>query len=97
MSAGAIPVVYSNDWLPLFASPTDPDRVVNWTQCALFVKAGKGSERTLDVIHGLTEAEVCTMKKCSLSFWGEFGSSRGGWLKGMLLWVNNERMEGGSD
>ena len=87
MSAGAIPVVYANDWLPPFSSSADPDRVINWTKCALFVREGKGSEKTVDIIRAIPDDVRCEMQQCSLAFWDEFISSREGWLKGILSWV----------
>jgi len=89
MSAGAIPVVYSNDWLPPFASPADPNRVVNWTKCAVFLREGKYAERTIDILRAIPDDVRCEMQKCSLAFWDEFASSRDGWLKGLLRWVNH--------
>eukprot|EP00585_Thalassiosira_rotula_P022104 CAMPEP_0196224008 /NCGR_PEP_ID=MMETSP0912-20130531/47793_1 /TAXON_ID=49265 /ORGANISM="Thalassiosira rotula, Strain GSO102" /LENGTH=45 /DNA_ID= /DNA_START= /DNA_END= /DNA_ORIENTATION= len=32
----------------------------------------------------------CEMQQCSLAFWDEFGSSREGWLRGILRWVNSD-------
>lgn len=90
MSAGAIPVVYSNGWIPPFASSADPNRVVNWTKCALFVREGKEAEKTVDILRAIPDNVLCEMQKCSLAFWDEFASSRDGWLKGILSWVNNE-------
>eukprot|EP00581_Thalassiosira_minuscula_P011638 CAMPEP_0183717536 /NCGR_PEP_ID=MMETSP0737-20130205/11131_1 /TAXON_ID=385413 /ORGANISM="Thalassiosira miniscula, Strain CCMP1093" /LENGTH=465 /DNA_ID=CAMNT_0025947003 /DNA_START=127 /DNA_END=1524 /DNA_ORIENTATION=+ len=89
-SAGAVPVVYANDWLPPFASRVDMDRVINWTKCALFLKEGKFAEKTVDILREMSDEVKCEMKKCSFAFWNEFGSSREGWLKGILQWVNTE-------
>ena len=41
MSAGAVPVVYANDWLAPFSSKADPDRIINWNRCG-------GRERTIE-------------------------------------------------
>ena len=87
MSAGAIPVVYANDWLPPFSSSADPDRVINWTKCALFIREGKFAETTVDVLRAIPDDVRCEMQKCSLAFLEEFASSREGWLRGLLTWV----------
>lgn len=88
-SAGSIPVVYSNDWLPPFSSSADPNRVVDWSKCAVFVGEGR-KKYTLEYLHDIREDVRCEMQKCALAFWDEFASSRDGWLKGILSWVNNE-------
>lgn len=90
LSAGSVPVVYANDWLPPFSSSVDPNRVVNWTKCAVFIGDGR-KKYTLEVLHSIPEQEICEMQKCALAFWDEFASSREGWLKGILSWVNNEQ------
>lgn len=99
MSAGAIPIMYANDWLPPFSSTADPDRIVNWTKCALFIGEGdRDVMGTMDVVRAIPEDVRCEMMKCSLAFWDEFASSREGWLKAILLWVNRERrIEVGND
>lgn len=89
MSAGAVPVVYANHWLPPFSSTADPDRVVNWTKCALFIGEGR-MKYTMDWINPIPDDVRCDMQKCALAFWDEFGSSRKGWLKGILRWVNSD-------
>ncbi|KAL7529305.1 hypothetical protein ACHAWF_002928 [Thalassiosira exigua] len=89
MSAGSIPVVYSNDWLRPFSSSADPDRVMNWTDCAVFPNENH-MKRTLDILHAIPDDVRCKMQQCSLAFWDKFASSRAGWLEGILRWVNND-------
>ena len=86
-SAGAIPVVYANRWLPPFSGMIDPNRVIDWSQCAVFIGEGQ-KKRTLEILHAIPEEQQCEMQKCALAFWDEFASSRDGWLKGILSWVN---------
>jgi len=89
MSAGAIPVVYANDWLPPFSSTADPDRIVNWEKCALFIgEEDSEVNRTIDTINQISNDARCEMMNCALDFWDKFASSRDGWLKAILLWVN---------
>ncbi|KAL7525661.1 hypothetical protein ACHAWF_001457 [Thalassiosira exigua] len=79
MSAGAVPVIYMNDWLPPFSSVSDPSRIVNWTKCAVFLREGDGDmAATMDVLRAIPEDVRCEMMKCSLAFWDEFASSREG-------------------
>ena len=91
MSAGAVPVLYSNawDWLPPFSSGADRDRLVDWSKCALFVPPRMKNE-TVRVIRSLSEGDVCEMQRCALAFWDEFASTRAGWLRGLLRWVNSD-------
>ncbi|KAL7530559.1 hypothetical protein ACHAXR_003555 [Thalassiosira sp. AJA248-18] len=89
-SAGSIPVVFANDWLPPFSGSLEPNRVVDWSQCAVFI--GEGAKKmTLKKLYAIPEDKRCEMQKCALAFWDEFASSRDGWLKGILSWVNNEK------
>ena len=89
LSAGAVPVVHAVDWLPPFASPADPARVVDWTRCAVFHDLG-GVNDTVRALRAIPRGVRDEMQRCALAFWDEFGSSREGWLRGILLWINSE-------
>lgn len=89
MSAGAVPVVYDKDWLPPFSSYADPDRVVNWTKCSVLIGRHYAST-TSDVLRRIPDDVRCEMQRCSFAFWNEFSSTREGWLKAILLWINRD-------
>ena len=84
-----IPVVYADHWLPPFSSPSDPNRVIDWSKCGLFIPEYK-LRHTVDMLRDMSDEVICEMQKCSLAFWDEFASSRVGWLRGILRWVNSD-------
>ena len=90
-SAGAVPVLYSNawGWLPPFSSGADRDRLVDWSECSLHVPPRLKNE-TAEIIRSLSDERVCEMQRCALAFWDEFASTRAGWLRGLLRWVNSD-------
>ena len=83
------PYRYANDWLPPFSSPDDPDRVINWTKCMVHIREYHSVD-TVQILRAIPEHVRCEMQKCALAFWNEFGSSREGWLNGILRWVNSD-------
>ena len=89
MAAGAVPVVYADEWVRPFSSVSDPNRVINWSKCAIFVPEVKATT-TINILRNISDEVRCEMQKCALAFWDEFASSREGWLKGILRWVNND-------
>ena len=62
---------------------------MDWSKCALFVPPRMKNE-TVRVIRSLSEGDVCEMQRCALAFWDEFASTRAGWLRGLLRWVNSD-------
>ena len=78
MSAGAIPVVNNDIWLPPFN-----DHVVNWKDCAVFVPSEE-FHKTIDILRAIPDERVCEMQKCVLDVWDRYLSNRSGWLRGLI-------------
>ena len=77
MSAGAIPVVYADGWVPPFSN------VVNWTECAVFIGEDDYS-RTRDILIKIPKEVRCKMQRCALDFWDRYANNRRGWLDGLV-------------
>jgi hypothetical protein len=78
LSAGAIPVVYSDDWLLPFNK-----HVVDWEKCAVFIPE-KDMSKTLQVLRAISDEQRCEMQKYAMQVWDEYVSSPSGWVKGLV-------------
>ena len=78
LSAGSVPVVYADGWLPPFN-----EKVVDWSKCAVFIPE-KDFDKTRDILLTISEEEQCNMQKCALHIWDNYASSRAGWLRGLI-------------
>jgi hypothetical protein len=78
LSAGTIPVIYADDWLPPFDSA-----VVNWTNCAIFIRE-KDMNQTAEILRAIPPETVCDMQQKALQIYDAYVSSRLGWLNGLV-------------
>jgi len=78
LSAGTIPVVYGDGWVPPFHA-----KVVNWTNCAVFI-AESEYHRTGDVLRDIPLTRRCQMQRYALEVWDKFVSTRAGWVQGLV-------------
>jgi len=78
LSAGAIPVVYADGWLPPFN-----EHVVDWSKCAVFIPESD-YDKTGEVLRAIPEERRCEMQKCSLSVWDRFAVDRAGWVRAFV-------------
>jgi hypothetical protein len=77
LSAGAIPVVFADDWLPPFQTTID------WSQCAVFLPQNQGAQ-TIQLLKNISNEKVCQMQQCGLDLWDKYASSREGWVRGLI-------------
>lgn len=78
LSAGAIPVVYADGWLPPYN-----EHVVDWSKCAVFIPESDYA-KTGDILRAIPDDVRCEMQKCVLNVWDRFASSRAGWLEALV-------------
>ena len=78
LSAGAIPVVYADGWLPPFNS-----HVIDWEKCAVFIPESD-FDKTAEILRAIPEEKQCEMQKCALNAWDKFVSSRAGWVRALI-------------
>jgi len=84
LSAGAVPVVYADDWLPPFNTPNvSKKQAFDWSNCAVFIPESKYN-KTLDIIRAIPITKRCKMQQCAVGAWERYASSRAGWLRGIL-------------
>eukprot|EP00984_Skeletonema_dohrnii_P003557 scaffold1199_cov150-Skeletonema_dohrnii-CCMP3373.AAC.7 len=84
LSAGAVPVVYADDWLPPFNTPNvSKKQAFDWSNCAVFIPESKYN-KTLDIIRAIPITKRCKMQQCAVKAWERYASSRAGWLRGIL-------------
>ena len=86
LSAGAVPVVYADDWLPPFNTPNvSKKQAFDWSNCAVFIPESKYN-KTLDIIRTIPITKRCKMQQCAVGAWERYASSRSraGWLRGIL-------------
>jgi Exostosin family len=77
MSAGTIPVVYADDWLPPFNS-----QVIRWEDAAVFIQE-KDMQKTADILRAIPPERVCQMQNYVLHIWDTYISDRAGWVRGL--------------
>lgn len=70
LSAGTIPVVYADGWLPPYNS-----HVVDWEKCAVFIPESD-YDKTAEILRAIPEDKQCEMQKCVLNAWDKFVSTR---------------------
>jgi hypothetical protein len=78
LSAGSIPVVFSDEWLRPFRK-----EVVDWEKSAVFIPENK-MNKTLEILEKISIEERCRMQQAALHNWDEYISSRVGWVKGLV-------------
>lgn len=80
MSAGSIPVVYADHWLPPFH-----EHVIHWAKncCAVFIPE-RDMAHTTAILRAIPPAQVCEMQQNVLHVWDRYLSSREGWLRGLV-------------
>mmetsp|Transcript_39215 Transcript_39215/g.82008 ORF Transcript_39215/g.82008 Transcript_39215/m.82008 type:complete len:439 (-) Transcript_39215:228-1544(-) len=78
LSAGAVPVVYADEWLPPFN-----EQVINWTQCAVFIPESEMT-KTREILLAIPENVRCKMQQCAIDVWDTYISSRDGWVRGLV-------------
>ncbi|KAL3786544.1 hypothetical protein HJC23_006794 [Cyclotella cryptica] len=84
LSAGAVPVVYADGWLPPFNTFNETtEQAFNWSDCAVFIPESD-YKKTLDILRAIPDAKRCMMQQCALGAWDMYLSSRSGWLRGIL-------------
>ncbi|CAB9524859.1 Exostosin-1 [Seminavis robusta] len=77
MSAGTIPVVYADDWLPPFN-----EHVVRWEDAAVFIEE-KDALRTREILKAIPKERVCEMQKYVLHVYDTYLANRAGWVRGL--------------
>ena len=84
LSAGAIPVVYADGWLPPFNTFNETAKqAFDWSACAVFIPESEYG-KTLDILRAIPMAKRCEMQQCAIQAWDRYLSSRRGWLRGIL-------------
>lgn len=78
LSAGSIPVVYSDNWVLPYN-----DRVLDWTDCAVFIPESDYS-RTAEILYNISDQRRCEMQRCALDMWDRYVATRAGWMKGLV-------------
>lgn len=78
LSAGAIPVVYADGWLPPFN-----EYVVDWSKCAVFIPESDYS-KTGEILRAISEEKRCEMQTCVLNVWDKFAATRAGWVRALV-------------
>jgi hypothetical protein len=78
LSAGSIPVVFSDEWLRPFRK-----EIVDWEKSAVFIPENK-MNKTLEILEKISIEEQCRMQQAALYNWDEYISSRVGWVKGLV-------------
>jgi hypothetical protein len=78
LSAGTIPVVYADHWVPPFDKS-----VVDWAKCAVFIPESE-YDKTGDILRAIPDEVRCEMQQCALDVWDRFVSSRTGWVDGLV-------------
>lgn len=79
LSAGAVPVVYADAWLP----PFNNEHVIDWKKCAVFIPEADYN-KTRDILLSISDEDRCLMQKCALEVWDKYASSREGWVRGLV-------------
>ena len=78
LSAGTVPVVYSDGWLPPFNK-----NIIDWKKCAVFIPESDYN-KTRNILLEISEEDRCLMQKCALHVWDKYASSRVGWVRGLV-------------
>lgn len=80
LSAGAIPVVYADDYV----LPYTRD-VVHWDDNSLaIIIPQKKVNQTLDIIQNFTDRQICTMQQNALKFYNNYVKDSAGRLRGII-------------
>ena len=84
LSAGSVPVVYADGWLPPFNTPNEnKEQAFDWSECAVFIPESDYN-KTLIILRSIPNSRRCKMQQCALKAWERYVSSRAGWLRGIL-------------
>ena len=84
LSAGTIPVVYADGWLPPFNTPNEnKEQAFDWSGCAVFIPESDYN-KTLTLLRSIPNDRRCKMQNCALEAWDRYVSSRAGWLHGII-------------
>ena len=78
LSAGAVPVIYADGWLPTYN-----EHVVDWAKCAVFIPESD-YEKTGEILRAIPEHVRCEMQKCALNAWDQFAATRAGWVRALV-------------
>lgn len=78
LSAGAIPVVYADGWLPPFN-----EHVVDWSKCAVFIPESD-YDKTGEILRAIPEEKRCEMQRCALRVWDQYAAARAGWVRAFV-------------
>ena len=78
LSAGAIPVVFADDWL----WPFRPE-LIDWRQCAVIIPENSPHE-TMNVIHNIPEAQRCLMRKNCYRIYKTYMEDDRGTIAGLI-------------
>mmetsp|Transcript_26176 Transcript_26176/g.55233 ORF Transcript_26176/g.55233 Transcript_26176/m.55233 type:complete len:426 (+) Transcript_26176:213-1490(+) len=78
LSAGAVPVVYADGWLPPFN-----EHVIDWSKCAVFIPESEYG-KTAEILRAIPEEKRCEMQRCALDAWDKFVSNRAGWVRALV-------------
>ncbi len=84
LSAGSVPVVYADGWLPPFNTKNETkEQAFDWSECAVFIPESDYN-KTIIILRNITNSRRCKMQQCALEAWERYVSSRAGWLRGIL-------------
>lgn len=90
LSAGAIPIVYSNGWVLPYNK-----EVVDWSELAILLPQERVSE-TLTILKSIPRKEMCKGQQKVLSFFNEYASDSHGRLRAILI-IMDARLNRKSD
>lgn len=85
LSAGAIPVIVSDGWVPPFSK-----QVVDWQQCAVFIPDDQAM-RTLEILRQVFPEERCQRRQyCYFHIYQEYMINATANLEGVLQGLQGE-------
>ena len=87
LSAGAIPVIYADNWVLPFT-----DAVVNWTDIAVIIPEIKVNE-TISILRNISMDQICKMQQRAYEVFHNYMQSHDGLLNGILETIYHETKE----
>jgi hypothetical protein len=78
LSAGTIPVVYTDEWLLPFGPA-----VVDWNEAAVFVRE-VDCNKTGAILRAIPMERICQLKRKGLEIWDTYLSTQEGWVDGLV-------------